>query len=219
MIRPPASEDELLRRAQDLAGHSLTALAEALHQRPHADARRRKGFAGELLEAALGATASSRAEPDFPHLGVEMKTLPVTPDGRPQEATYVCTLPLDGSLGRSWDEAWVRRKLARVLWVPLVADGDERTIGTPFLWTPDAEEEATLQADWEEVATLVATGELAQLTARHGAALHVRPKGRNQDDRTWRYDADGEWVSDMKRGFYLRPSFTGAVLRRALRTR
>jgi DNA mismatch repair protein MutH len=217
---PPRDEDELLRRARALAGRTVAELAARLDRPVPADLRRAKGFVGQLIEDLLGATAGSRAEPDFPHLGVELKTLPVDAAGRPRESTYVCTLPLDGTLAASWEASWVRRKLARVLWVPVVVgDGPpgERVVGTPVLWSPSPEEEATLRADWEELATIVALGELWDLHGRHGAALQVRPKAASSSELSWVLGEEGAWVRDVGRGFYLRPAFTAALIAARLR--
>src|SRR5262245_35676959 len=94
----PSSRSELLARARALSGQSLGALAAHFGVPVPPDLRRRKGFAGELLERALGAVAASRAGPDFPALGVELKSLPVGSQGLPLESTFVCTLPL-GQVG------------------------------------------------------------------------------------------------------------------------
>lgn len=217
-MTPPRTEAELLARAEALAGRTLGAIAEGLALRAPSDLRRAKGWAGQLVEKALGATAGSRAEPDFPHLGVELKTVPVDPRGRPAEGTYVCTAPLDPrALGR-WEASWVRRKLRRVLWVPVVGDGDPgaRVVGAAFLWSPSDEEDALLRADFEEVATLVAEGALWQLDGRRGKVLQLRPKAADGDATTRALDDEAHWVADTPRGFYLRPSFTGAVLARHL---
>lgn len=182
------------------------------------DLRRNKGWIGNLLETALGATAGSRPEPDFPELGVEMKTLPVDARGKPRESTYVCVAPLDGSLARTWEDAWVRHKLARVLWVPIVGDGPpgDRIIGAPILWSPSAEEEAILQADWETLTEAIALGETWQLEGTRGRALQLRPKAAHAREMTWVLDDEGEWAQVNPRGFYLRPAFTGAILRSRL---
>ncbi len=218
---PPTDEAELLARADALAGLPLARLAARYGLRAPPDLRRDKGWIGLLVETALGATASSRAEPDFPHLGVELKTLPVRADGRPHESTYVCTAPLDGSLAARWEDAWVRHKLARVLWVPIVGEPGtapgERVVGAPLLWSPSPEEEATLRADWEALTESLALGELWQIDARKGEALQLRPKAARADDHTWTIDADGEWAAANPRGFYLRARFTRALLARHYR--
>lgn len=216
---PPATVEELLARARALAGLTLADVARA-HAAPlPKDPVRSKGWVGQLIEHVLGARAGSRAEPDFAHLGVELKTIPVDVLGRPRESTYVCTAPLTGDRDVDWQGSWVRTKLQRVLWLPIVGDrpGPERRIGTAFLWTPSEEEEAQLRADWEAVADLVASGETWHLGGRHGEALQLRPKAASARDRTLVVGADGEDSSELPRGWYLRPSFTGAVIARNLR--
>jgi len=211
---PPASEAALMDRVAWLRGRSLGWLAEQLGRTAPPDLRRHKGWIGQLLEDALGASAGSRAEPDFPKLGVEMKTLPIRENGGIKESTYVCTAPLDGSMSPTWDGAWLRRKLSRVLWVPVIGDGAPatRVIGAGFLWSPSATQEALLRADWEELSDLVASGELWQVDARRGAVLQLRPKAANSRSMAWSQDAEGEWVQQNPLGFYLRPKFTHGLL-------
>lgn len=219
---PPTTEDELVRRARSLAGWTASRLAERFGVRVPKESRRAKGWLGTLVEQALGATASSRPVPDFPGLGVELKTLPVDDRGRPLESTYVCTLPL-GDPPPPWESSWVRHKLWKVLWIPVVcADGArrrdvaDRVLGAPVLWSPDAAEVAVLRSDWDEIAALVREGALWQLDGRVGRALQVRPKAASGRDLTWTLDEEGEWARTMPRGFYLRPAFTGAILARHL---
>lgn len=218
---PPPTCDALTRRALALAGRPLKHTAGRFGLPVPADLRRAKGWIGQLLETALGATASSRPIPDFPHLGIELKTLPVLADGRPRESTYVCTAPLDGTMAATWEESWVAKKLACVLWVPIIGDAStapgDRIIGRPWMWTPTEEEEALLRADWEELAGMIHLGEFWQLDARHGVVLQIRPKAANNRDRTWTVDEDGVPVREIPRGFYLRPSFTRGLLQHALR--
>lgn len=216
--KPPVSVAALMARADALAGFTLGALARRHVVHVPTDLRRAKGWPGQLLEIALGASAGSRALPDFPHLGVEMKTIPMTPTGRALESTYVCTAPSNPAAWASWETAWPRKKLSRVLWVPLLGSGSPaaRTIGAPVLWSPDADEDAAMRADWEDFAALAALGELGQITARAGKVLQLRPKAAKASQARWEVDADGSWVKQTPRGFYLRASFTGAVLRRHL---
>lgn len=220
MVAPPASEHELMLRVLRLAGRDLAWVASQVGWTPPPDLRRHKGWIGQLLEEVLGASASSRALPDFPELGVEMKTLPLRPDGRPKESTYVCTAPLDGTLEADWASSWVCKKLSKVLWVPILGDGapGSRRVGRAVLWSPDAEEAETLAADFHALAELIAMGELWQLSAHHGVALQLRPKAASSKDKAWVLGEEGEWVQDTPRGFYLRPSFTRALIQKRLRT-
>lgn len=218
VIAPPASEEELLRRARALAGHPLGAIAER-HGIPLADLRRAKGWVGQLLEAALGATAASRATPDFEALGVELKSVPVDGAGRPRETTFVCTAALEEMGGQPWAESRVFKKLARVLWIPVEADPAVelpwRRVGMPLLWSPAAEEEAVLRGDWDEFAELVGHGLVESITAHRGEALQMRPKGANARQVRWGVDADGAPIRIAPRGFYLRASFVEGILRRS----
>ena len=222
-LRPPPPRDEadLIGRAEALAGLPLARIAARFGVRVPDDLRRDKGWIGNLLETALGATAKSRAEPDFPHLGVEMKTLPVTPDGRVVESTYVCSAPLDGSLATSWEASWVRHKLARVLWMPIVADpgtppGD-RIVGAALPWSPSPEDDAALRADWQALAEAIALGEVWRVDARMGQVLQLRPKAATSDDHVWTLSDDAEWIRENPLGFYLRARFTSDLLRRHYR--
>jgi len=186
-----------------------------------ADLRRSKGWVGQLLEQFLGASAGSRAEPDFPHLGIELKSIPVDRSGRPRESTYVCTAPLDGSLAGIWEDSWARRKLKHVLWLPVVGERAvpvaERLVGAALFWSPSQEEAAQLRQDWSELAELIQTGDLARLDAHRGSALQLRPKAANSKALTWMLDEEANWIQVNPRGFYLRRSFTTQLLARHLR--
>lgn len=219
-IPPPRSEEELAARVQGLAGRPLAWVAGELSVAVPGDLRRKKGWVGQLLELALGASAGSRAEPDFAGIGVELKTLPVDPAGKPLQSTYVSTAPLDGTLPATWGESWVRRKLARVLWLPILvppgAPPGERVVGAGFLWSPSPEQDRRLRQDWEELSELVRMGRHDQIDARLGEVLQLRPKAASARSTTWTLDAHGDFVEANPRGFYLRPAFTAALLAQAL---
>ena len=84
----------LLNRAQSLAGKTFLELAQLSGLTAPTDNRlNMKGWLGQTLERFLGATAGSQSLPDFVELGIELKTIPLLPDGRPKESTYICTAP------------------------------------------------------------------------------------------------------------------------------
>ncbi len=215
---PPQSEAELLERAGALAGKSLGDIAHALNIPLPTRAVAAKGWTGTLLETALGATAASLPEPDFQLIGIELKTVPVRPDGRPRESTYICVLPAPGGDPPLWEHSNVRRKLARVLFVPVVYDTGtgfgKRMIGAPLIWSPSPQEEAALRADWEELMDLACTGKLDSITAHHGVHLQIRPKAASAAARQRGVGEDGAPAETLPRGFYLRASFTAAIFRR-----
>ena len=207
-----------MQRCRRIAGRTVGQIAETVGARTPADQRGHKGWVGQLLEAALGATAGSRSAPDFERIGVEMKTIPIGPRGAPIESTYICTVPLKDLAELTWSTCWARKKLARVLWVPVQADKAiplaSRQFGSPLLWSPDAAEEAVLRADWEELTDLVRLGQVDDITAHLGEALQIRPKAADSRARTWGVDESGHRARTLPRGFYLRASFTTEILRK-----
>lgn len=215
-VHPPNSEEELCRRADELAGVSLGEVARALDVEVPADLRRHKGWVGQLIERALGADAQSRAEPDFRRLGIELKTLPVDDEGKPLESTFVCTIELREIGEGEWERSRVREKLARVLWVPVQGKRQlsvaRRRIGAPLLWTLRGEDEAALRADWEELSGLIGRGETEVVTGHLGRYLQVRPKAASSRSRRRALDADGASYAELPRGFYLRTQFTRRLL-------
>jgi len=214
---PPESEGELLERAGDLAGLTLSQIAEHAGALVPPDLRRAKGWVGQLVERTLGTTASSRAAPDFEALGVELKTLPVGRDGCPCESTFVCTIDLVRIGDVAWESSLVKRKLSRVLWVPVEGSRDvpvgERRVGAPLLWSPSDQDERDLRLDWEELAGLIGRGDVERITGHMGRHLQVRPKARDSHARRRGVDAEGATFAALPRGFYLRAAFTGRIVR------
>ncbi|HIF9379068.1 TPA: DNA mismatch repair endonuclease MutH [Photobacterium damselae] len=218
-MRPtPLSENELLQRAQELAGLTLGELAYQAGIVVPPDLRRDKGWVGQLLEWHLGASAGSKPVPDFAELGIELKTIPISYNGKPLETTFVCVAPLIGVQGLSWQQSHIRHKLARVLWIPVEGERDlplaDRHVGSPLIWSPSAQEEAQLQQDWEELMDMIVLGQVEQITARHGEVLQLRPKAANSKALTEAYGANGQPIKTLPRGFYLKTNFTAAILER-----
>ena len=218
LASPPRSEEELLVRARALAGRTLAQLAGQHHIRVPSDQRRAKGWAGQLVEMCLGATASSRAAPDFERIGVELKTIPIGRRGQPTESTYVCHAQLTDLNEVTWSTSWVCQKLSRVLWLPIQASPEvplgERRIGSALLWSPDAEEEAALRADWEELTERIRLGQVESITGHDGQWLQIRPKGADSRAECWGVDEHGHRFRTLPRGFYLRATFTAWLLSR-----
>jgi DNA mismatch repair protein MutH len=146
---------------------------------------------------------------------VELKTLPLTLAGQPCESTFVCAIPKIPEA--HWQNSLVQRKLATVLWIPILSDQSipflQRPIGTSLLWSPSAEQETLLREDWEELTELLMLGKADRLTAQHGRALQVRPKAAHSRILRQDINGDGESVLINPRGFYLRASFTAEIVR------
>ena len=208
---PPLTEQELLNRAQQLAGLTLGELADLAAIIPPADLKRDKGWVGQLLEWHLGATAGSKPVPDFIDLGIELKTIPI-------ETTFVCVAPLIGVQGLRWETSHIRHKLSRVLWIPVEGERDiplaDRHVGSPLMWSPSIDEDAQLKQDWEELMDMIVLGQVEHITARHGEVLQLRPKAANSKVLTEAYGANGQPIKTLPRGFYLKTHFTAEILAR-----
>jgi DNA mismatch repair protein MutH len=206
-----------MRRARALSGLKFADAAALLSTQVPANLLHNKGWTGQLLERLLGASAASRDIPDFVALGIELKSLPVDERGRPLESTFVCTIPLPSVAETEWEDSRVKRKLARVLWVPVEGSRNismaERRIGEPLLWSPGPTEEATLKFDWDTLAGIIGRGDVESITGHLGVAMQVRPKAKNSSARRWGLDEDGVRVARMPRGFYLRAEFTHSIIK------
>ena len=210
------SPQALLRHAQSFAGFTLGELAERYKEQLPQRLLHKKGWVGQFLELILGATSGSLAQPDFPDIGVELKTLPIDENGSPLESTYVSVVPLKDIQGLRWENSVVRHKLLHVLWVPIVASRDipieQRQVAMPFLWQPSPDEEQILKKDFDGVLEEVSMGNIEHLDARYGDILQVRPKAANSKALTDAIGPDGKTIQTLPRGFYLRPQFTKQCL-------
>ena len=220
MITTPQTELELLERAKSIAGLTFGELAAELNIAVPPDLKRDKGWVGMLIETALGAKAGSKPEQDFAHLGIELKTIPINAQGYPLETTFVSLAPLIHNSGVSWQHSHVRQKLSKVLWIPVQGERSiplaERYIGSPILWQPDLQQEQQLRRDWEELMDYIVLGNIAQINARLGEVLQLRPKGANSKALTKGIGKNGEVIDTLPLGFYLRKEFTARILQNFL---
>jgi len=204
-----------------LAGLTLGELAVKLNVAIPKNLNKEKGWQGLLLEQALGASAGSKPEPDFPHLGIELKSIPIDHSGKPLETTFVCVAPLTGLVGSTWQTSHLRNKMARVLWVPVISERsipiEERIICTPFLWSPDAEEEKLMADDWQELTDMIVLGNVENINGKVGQVLQLRPKAANSKVKTQAFNKHGEPFLTLPRGFYLKTGFTRSLINKYLR--
>lgn len=215
--QPPRSEAELMRRCRALAGKSLGQVADELNIAVPASRSRAKGWAGQLIECCLGATAASQPEPDFRTLGIELKTIPVNRRGRAKESTFVCMAPMKTLSGMRWPDSSVKHKLERVLWIPIEADPDilpaNSRVGNGFLWSPSQYQLQVLEQDWQELIEMICFGELDKISAKHGEYLQIRPKAASSASLAPATLVNGETGLTLPRGFYLRTRFTNMLLK------
>lgn len=213
----PTSEQALLEGARALSGASVARLASQHGLSVPGSRRDAKGFVGLLLERSLGADAGNLPAPDFQHLGIELKTVPVSIEGTPRESTYVCVAPRAGQPWGRFTESLLFRKLAAVLFVPIISSPDhtlgESVIGDARLWRPDEHARAQLANDWQVLAERALSG--APPDGRVGAVVQLRPKAAHGRDLRPGVDADGVPTRCVPMGFYLRAQFTSQLLKGA----
>ena len=167
--------EALLAHARALVGVELGALADALGLPVPVGNVRTKGWSGQVIEHELGVAVGGARGPDFAALGIELKTVPVTPALVPLESTAVCQIDPIAIAGESWDTSYVRAKLARVLFVALEVPPGARSVGdrrvaAVRLWAPAPDEEALLRADFELfVRDYFRRGRAAEITGHLGA--------------------------------------------------
>ena len=206
----------LLNRAQSLAGKTFLELAQLSGLTAPTDNRlNMKGWLGQTLERFLGATAGSQSLPDFVELGIELKTIPLLPDGRPKESTYICTAPIP-IRDCSWEQSRVLNKLRKVLWFPYFYNKSQlfqnQILGTPLFWSPNETQYLKLQSDWEELVELINLGKVENLIALMGECLQIRPKAYHSNVQIDFINHEGEQTSTTPKGFYLRPHFTKEII-------
>src|SRR5689334_22705540 len=129
MDATPPGLPGLLAHARALVGVTLAELADGLGLPVPVGRVSTKGWPGRIIERELGAGEGGVRGPDFAALGVELKTVPVDEDGGPRESTAVCHIDPVVIAGESWLTSYVRRKLARVLFVGLEVLDREASVG------------------------------------------------------------------------------------------
>lgn len=216
MNATPQSEAQLLQYCEDIAGCSLSELAEKANITVPENLRKNKGWVGQLIEWHLGATAGSKPEQDFKHLGIELKTIPIDNLGKVLETTFVCSTPILHTTHLTWQNSNIRNKLNKVLWLPVQGDRQiplsERIVGNGFLWVASREQEYLMKQDWDELMEKIALGKIEQVSARDGQVLQLRPKAANGQCLTDAYGEQGELIKVRPRGFYLKKNFTQDII-------
>lgn len=84
----------------------------------------------------------------------------------------------------------------------------ERYVGNAWIWQPTVEQEAVLKQDWEELMDRIVLGEQAEITAKEGQYLQIRPKAANSRILAKGISDSGTMELINPKGFYLRTAFT-----------
>lgn len=214
--KTPETEADLLSRCAQIEGLTFLQLANLVSHEIPIHYLQRKGWIGKVVELALGAVAGSLSLPDFYHLGIELKTIPINARGNPAESTFITTIPLLTIHKQQWDNSQCYQKLKRVLWVPVEDDKNipfyHRRVGKSIIWSPNEEEYLALSQDWIELTDMIRLGRLAEIDSTYGEHLQIRPKAANAKSLCNAIDEKGNLVQTLPRGFYLRSRFTKRII-------
>lgn len=209
---PPQNLSELKARLMTLRGRSLGQIAKTLGVPLPRSTTHGKGFAGELLEFALGARAHNLPLPDFTDLSIELKSMPVGFDLKPLESTFLCHAPLMNVRGMGFYESPLYQKIALMLFVAVegervIALKDRKVLGF-YLFKPQGAVLDQIKADYDELMEMVASGHAHDINATIGQIIQMRPKAASGQELTNYITADGKIGKTRPRGFYMRRSFT-----------
>lgn len=214
-LPPPDSVNILLERAQGIAGKTLGRLAADYGETLPPNLVFAKGWVGQFIEKVLGAEANNLDQPDFLRLGIELKTLPISPSGLPKGSTYICTAPIPNP-DRCFATSRVWRKMANMLWIPIEAHPHkplaEQKIGQAIRWTAYGKLYEQLRQDWEELMEIIALGQFEALSAHKGEFLQIRPKAANAKKFIQVINSEGEQIAIVPKGFYVRRALTRLIL-------
>ena len=212
--------EALLAHARALVGVELGELADALGLPVPVGRVRTKGWSGQVIEHELGVAIGGARGPDFAALGIELKTVPVTPALVPLESTAVCQIDPIAIAGESWDTSYVRAKLARVLFVALEVPPGARSVGerrvaAVRLWSPGARRGGARCAPTSSCscATISAAGAPPRSPATSAPCCRCAPRGATPPTCATPTTPTAARRASARCGFYLRPAFVARILR------
>ena len=171
-----------------------------------------KAAGARSVRRLLGLPATGRSG-EFERYGIEVKTVPVKPNGRLAEAMSFPSFVHEELAYESWEDSDLLGRLNRLLIVPLHRARDTSlagtTLGRAFFWSPPEADLVGIRREWESVRDLIAAGQANSLpNASETQYIHVRPKGRDSRDR----DTAPGGFDVVKKSFWLNQLYLESVL-------
>lgn len=171
---------------------------------------------GDLVELYLGKLPDNSPEPDFPDLGVEVKSLPMKRLRRSswtvKEPTSLSMIDFNKLVKEDWATTPLRRKIDRILWVPYEhnsADKRESRFRRSFLWSPPSEDIPAYEADYRAVRALVLAGKAHEISERLSLVLSARRKGATGEATR---SQPGTLVKAKSRAWAFKVAYTRPIL-------
>ncbi|WMY97698.1 MAG: MutH/Sau3AI family endonuclease [Arsenophonus sp.] len=206
----------LLSKINQIIGLSLGDLAKRLKIPIPYNLKKKKGWIGQLFDNFFGVNLIHQSNIDFPHLGIELKTIPINRYGKPSQNTFVCSLSYINSNNFNWFQSYIRYKLSHVLWILIEEDKKiplkERKIINSFLWKPSKKEENCIQKDWEILMDIIVFGRLEQLNSYYSKILEIKVKSFYKKNQTMSINQNGFIFKNSPIAFYLKKDFTKTII-------
>ncbi|MBU3827548.1 MAG: DNA mismatch repair protein MutH [Candidatus Anaerobiospirillum merdipullorum] len=211
----PHTLDELRQRLELICGKTISELAGALNLSIPQGNTHSKGYTGGLIELYLGAAAPNLGAPDFPFLGIELKTVPVDELFTPIESTFICHAPIKDIRGLDFYHSTLYAKIRLTLYVFVLTAKKmpirQRRVVDYLLYQMPPADLLQVKADYDELMELITQGQGKQITARIGTLVQLRPKAPNGQRLTAIVDEDGAVSTTRPRGFYMRRSYMAKI--------
>lgn len=213
------NEKNLISYANTMSGHKIYKIANKLNILLPENTKN-KGYIGNIIEKFFFINSGNRPIRDFYHIGIELKTISIDKNNDPLEATFICTASLIKNNGITWKKSYIYYKLRRILWIPIKVNRflplKEYTIGIPFLWSPNVQEEKKIKKDWEDIMDIIVLGKIDKLNSSYGEVLQVKKKANNNKSLTRGVGKYGQPIFTTPRGFYLRKNFTNLLIKKSI---
>lgn len=209
------TEKHLLDRAHELKGKHISDLVQNNLQDIG------KGAIGNIIEReGFGIANNNDARPDFPHLGIELKVLPlkINTDGKlsVKERTKICSINYQELIDETWLDSHARGKLHKILFVFFVYDVSNLLnckIVDYYLFELKYSEEPLIQSDWKRTQERVREGYAHLLSESENVILAASRSGAGKllPDQ-WPKQPNTRFAERARqRAFSLKPSFTRTI--------
>lgn len=172
-----------------------------------------KNAPASVVRRILGVPGRGKpADPEW--IGVEIKTVPVSPAGAPWESMSFPAFRHLEVADQDWDDSDLLARLSRLLLVPLVRQNRvdpimSARLGRARFWSPTVDQLAGIRVEWEMFRDAIRRGGSDQLPPASATRyIHVRPK----DKRATPTDPapGGLWLT--RKCFWLNGDFVREIL-------
>lgn len=209
------SEKELLDIAQRIKGKTIS------HILNDKKIYLGKGAIGNIIEKeCFGIQTNNDARPDFYHLGIELKVLPLkkNPKGElnVKERTKICSINYEKIIHEKWQDSHAKSKLNKILFIFYFHDSNDiifSKIIDYHLFELKNKEEPLIQADWLRTQKRVEEGFAHELSESENLILAASRSGEGGlPYERWPKQPNVKFQERARqRAFSLKPSYTNTI--------